>query len=198
MPKLCLVVFLFALPTVLCAQAWLSPKGEGTYSVLYQYGFDRYHGLSKGEAVDRGHISLQTLLTDVDYSLTERLAVRVSMPFINSKYSGADGHRVIRDKPETLVKLDDGDYHGSIQDFRVEARYNISRKGLMITPLFQVILPSHSYPTLSHAAVGTAQREYRTGVNIGRRLNPILPKAYVQARYAFGVVERVANISQPG
>lgn len=134
-------------------------------------------------------------MTDVDYSLTERLAVRVALQFIQGRYSGSNAHWVVRDRPETAVALDNGNYHGSFQDFRVDVRYNASRKKLMITPFFQAILPSHAYPTLGHTAVGTAQREYRTGVNVGRRLDPILPKAYVQGRYAFGVVERVANIA---
>ena len=195
MRKLWLSIFLFAVPTAVYPQAWLSPKGEGTFSLLYQYGFDRYHALSKGEAVDRGHIFLHTVMADVDYSLTDRLAVRVALPFIQGKYSGSNAHWVVRDRPETAVELDDGRYHGTFQDFRVDVRYNVSSKKLMITPFFQAILPSHAYPTLGHTAVGTEQREYRTGVNVGRRLDPILPKAYVQGRYAFGVVERVANIT---
>jgi len=194
MPRLRLF-FLFAVPTALSAQAWLSPKGQGTVSTLYQFGFDRYHALSQSEKVDRGHIFLHTLMADVDYSITERLAVRVALPFIQGRYSGSDAHRLVRSQPETEVKLDDGRYHGSFQDFRVDVRYNVSRKHLMITPFLQANLPSHAYPTLGHTAIGTAQREYRAGVNVGRRLDPILPKAYVQGRLAFGVLQRVANIA---
>jgi hypothetical protein len=189
------LLLLSAVPATLCAQAWLSPKGQGTVTTLYQYGFDRYHALSQGERVDRGHIALHTVMADVDYSLTDRLAVRVALPFIQGRYSGLDAHRLDRSRPETAVKLDDGHYHGSFQDFRIDVRYNASRKHLMITPFFQVNVPSHGYPTLGHTAVGTAQREYRTGVNVGRRLDPILPNAYVQGRFAFGVVQRVAGIS---
>ena len=59
-------------------------------------------------------------MADVDYSLTERLAVRVALPFIHGKYFGADAHRVDRSRPETAVELDDGGYHGNFQDFRVD------------------------------------------------------------------------------
>ena len=195
MHKLRRLPLLFAFSSPVFAQAWLSPKGEGTVSLLYQYGFDRYHALSGGEAVDRGRIFMQALMADVDYSLTGRLAVRVAVPFIQGRYSGSDGHWLIRGRPETAVKLDNGSYHGGLQDIRLDVRYNASRKHLMVTPFFQAILPSRDYPTLGHGAVGTAQREYRTGVNVGRRLDPILPKAYIQGRYAFGLVERVANIA---
>jgi len=43
-----LLSLLIALPIGLFSQAWLSPKGEGAVSVLYQYSFDRYHTFSDG------------------------------------------------------------------------------------------------------------------------------------------------------
>jgi hypothetical protein len=36
---------------------------------------------------------------------------------------------------------------------------------------------------------------WRLGTNFGRRLNPILPKAYLQARYSYAFVERIVGIS---
>jgi hypothetical protein len=65
----------------------------------------------------------------------------------------------------------------------------------MVTPFFQAIIPSHDYPTLGHAAIGTDQREFRVGVNLGRQLNPWLPRAYVQGRYAFGMVQETAHVA---
>jgi len=177
------------------AQAWLNASGQGTVSLLYQYGFDRYHAMSQGEAVDRGHTTLQAVMLDLDYSLTDRLAVRIALPFIEGKYDGTQPHLWVRGQPNTMVELDDGRYHGSLQDFRFDVRYNVSRRKLMITPFFMAYIPSHSYYTLGHGAVGTDQREYRIGVNLGRQLNPWLPKAFVQGRYAFGMVQEVANVA---
>jgi hypothetical protein len=190
-----LLVILAAIPCPLFSQAWVSPKDQGTVSVLYQYGFDRYHAMSQGEAVDRGHTFLQALLVDVDYSLTDRLAVRLALPFIEGRYSGREPHLLVRGRPDTVVALDDGRYHGGLQDVRFDVRYNVSRTTLMVTPFFQIIVPSHSYATLGHGAVGTAQREYRAGVNLGRQLNPWLPRAYVQGRYAFGMVQEIAQVA---
>jgi hypothetical protein len=48
---------------------------------------------------------------------------------------------------------------------------------------------------LGHGAVGTHQREYRAGVNIGRQLDPWLPKAYAQGRYAFGSAQEVVHLA---
>jgi hypothetical protein len=186
---------LVSLPASLVSQAWLSPKGEGTASVLYQYGFDRLHAFADGRTKDRGHIFLHGILLDTDFSPSDKLAVRVSLPYIGGKYVGRNGHTLVRGRPETGVPLDNGSIHGSLQDFRFDVRYSLTEGALKVVPFFQAILPSHDYPTLAHAAVGINVREYRGGVNLGRRLDPILPKAFIQGRYAFGFSQEVANIS---
>jgi hypothetical protein len=133
------------------------------------------------------------LLTRI--SLTGKLAVRVSLPYISGKYLGRNGHTLIRGQPETAVALDNGNFHGSLQDFRFDVRYSLSQRALKVVPFFQATIPSHDYPTLGHAAVGINVREYRVGVNLGRRLDPILPNAFVQGRYAFGFSQEVAHIA---
>jgi hypothetical protein len=158
-------------------------------SLFYQHGFDRYHAMSQGEAVDRGHTSLQALMLDVDYSLTDRLAVRLSLRFIEDKYVGTQPHLLVRGQPDTVVAIEDGRYHGGLQDFWFDIRYNASRKKLMVTPFFQAIVPSNDYPTLGHGAIGTDQREYRVWVNLGRQVSR---KAFVQGRYAFGMGQEIA------
>src|SRR5690348_2041411 len=90
------VAIVVSLPICIHAQAWLNPSNEGTVSLLYQYGFDRYHAMSRGEAVDRGHTTLDALMLDVDYSLTDRLAVRLGLPLIMGKYDGTQPHLLVR------------------------------------------------------------------------------------------------------
>jgi hypothetical protein len=194
-PPVSLFVLFVCVPCSVHAQAWLNASGQGTVSLLYQYGFDRYHVMSQGEAVDRGHTSLQALMLDVDYSLTDRLAVRLGLPFIEGKYRGKEPHLAVRGQPNTAVTLDDGRYHGGLQDFRFDVRYNVSRKKLMVTPSFMVVVPARNYSTLGHGAIGTNQREYRVGVNVGRQLAPWLPKAYAQGRFAFGRVQEVVHVA---
>jgi hypothetical protein len=190
-----LLAVLACAPSLMHAQAWVNPQDQGTATLLYQYGFDRYHALSRGEAVDRGHTSLQAVMLDVDYSLTDQLAIRVGLPFIEGKYIGTQPHLLVRGQPQTVVELDDGNYHGGLQDFRFDVRYNVSRRKLMVTAFFTLYVPSHAYATLGHGAIGTDQREYRGGVNFGRQLGSWLPKAFVQGRYAFGVLQEVDHIA---
>jgi hypothetical protein len=174
------------------AQAWLSPKGDGVVTVLYQYDIERLHSFSDGRTKDRGHVYLDGLIANTDFSLTDRLAVSVSLPFIASKYVGPFPHLLVRGDPSTAVALDNGDYHDGFQDFRFNVRYALSQRDLKITPFFQATIPSHDYPSFGHAASGFNESEYRMGVSVGRRLNPILPKAFVQGQYAFGMSPVVA------
>ena len=80
------LLLLFVFPLSSHAQAWLSPKGDGTVSVLYQNNIERLHTFSDGRTKDRGHTYFDGLIVNTDLSLTDRLAVTVSLPFIAGKY----------------------------------------------------------------------------------------------------------------
>ena len=179
-------IFVAAVPSLLCAQAWLFPKGEGSVSLSYQNIFVRDHVFAEGDAHDVGHISSDAVTVDVEYSLTGRLAARVSLPYIAARYSGLKPHQ---------LPIDDGTYHSTFQDFSVDLRYSLVQRPAAITPFFRAVIPSHDYEYFAHSAVGRDLHEYHVGTNFGRRLNPILPKAYIQARYAYVFVERILGIS---
>jgi hypothetical protein len=181
-----------ALPVSLLAQAWLSPQGDGTVSTLYQYNIDRLHSFSDGRTKDKGHSYFQAVVLNTDFSFTDRLAVSVSLPYIAGKYVGSSPHLLIRGDPSTAVAVDNGDYHAGFQDFRLNVRYALTQRALKITPFFQATLPSRDYPSFGHASIGFNEKEYRMGVSVGRRLNPLLRKAFVQGLYAFGMSPEVA------
>ena len=190
-----LLFLLLAVPAAALAQAWLSPQGEGTVGVFYQYTFDRLHSYSDGRTQDRGHTFFDSLLLDTDFSLTDKLAVRASVPYVMATYAGTHPHQTIRGDTGTNVTIDDGAYHGALQDYRFNLRYSVSNGELKVAPFVEGIVPSHSYATFGHAAVGMDLREFRMGVNVGRRLQPILPNAFFQARYTFGFSQEAANVA---
>jgi hypothetical protein len=181
-----------ALPCWLPAQAWIPPQGDGTVSILYQDVSDRLHSFSDGRTKDKGHTHFQGIIIDTDFAFTDRLAISVSLPYIAGKYVGPSPHLLVRGDPSTAVEVDNGDYHSGFQDFRLNVRYALTKRALKITPLFQATFPSHDYPSFGHAAIGFNEKEYRVGVNVGRRLDPILPKVFVQAQYAFGMSPLIA------
>jgi hypothetical protein len=71
----------------------------------------------------------------------------------------------------------------------------VTNRKIAFTPFFRAGIPSHHYEYFAHSAVGRDQRELQLGANVGRRLDPILPKAYVQGRYSYAFVERVLGIA---
>jgi hypothetical protein len=121
----------------------------------------------------------------MDYSLTRKLAVRIGMPLVVARYSGSSPHPTVND---------DGTYHGTFQDYSFDIRYNVSNGAVVVTPFFNAVIPSHGYEYFAHSAVGKDVHEYHVGTNLGRRLDPILPEAYIQARYSYAFVSRVLGI----
>lgn len=181
--RLCAVL---VMPFAVSGQAWLFPKGEGTVSLSYQNLFVADHVFENSDAHDIGHILSHALTLDVDYSLTDRLAVRVAVPYIIAKYYGPTPHQLPKD---------DGTYHSTLQDFTTDVRYNLTKRRVVLTPFFRVVIPSNTYTYFAHSAAGRDQREYHLGTNFGRRLDPIIPKAYLQAQYSYAFVERVLGIA---
>jgi hypothetical protein len=173
------------------AQAWLFPKGGGTVTFSYQNTFMRYHVDGTGQKYDLGHVIDHVMSIDTDYSVTDRLAIKVGIPYVASRYYGCCPHRASPGMPT----IDDGKYHPTFQDFSFEGRYNLTNRSVALTPFFKVSIPSHDYAYLGHSSVGKDVREYRVGANVGRRLDPILRNAFVQGRYAFGISEPVLDIA---
>jgi len=181
-----LLCAVLAMPSLVSAQAWLSPQGQGTVSLSYQNMFVSDHAYENGDAHDIGHILSNVLTLDVDYSLTDKLAVRVAIPYVDGRYYGTKPHQL----PE-----DNGLYHSTFQDFTTDVRYNLTKRHLLVTPFFRVVVPSNSYTYFAHSAAGRDLREYHLGSNFGRRLDPILPKAFLQVQYSYAFVERVLGIA---
>jgi len=180
------VCFFFGVSFSLPAQAWLAPKGEGTVTVGYQRTYSPDHLDLNGKAFDKGTITLHSMTVETDYSFTDRLALRVVLPYMFGKYTGLVPHS---------LPVDNGSYHSTFQDFTADLRYNVSQRPVVLTPFFTLVLPSHGYEQFAHAAVGRDVREYHIGINLGRRLDPILPKAFLQAQYSYVFVQKILDIS---
>ena len=183
-----------AVPLPVKAQAWVPPRGEGYVWLGYQSMFLRHHLLGSGQKDDQGHIRSNSVLIGAEYGITDRLALRASIPYVASKYSlppGATKGRHFHD----AQPIDDWSYHGFLQDFHFDLRYNALRDGVVLTPFFGMTVPSHRYPTFGHANPGRRLREYQVGVNVGRQLRPFLPRAYVDLRFSQAFVQRIADLN---
>jgi len=171
------------------AQAWVPPKGEASLSGAGQYLNARYHLLFDGSRDDRGRMEWVHAISDLTYGVSDRFAVRVGIPYVVSRYTGDFPHR-----PVGRPANDDGAWHATFQDLTFEARYQAITGPIAVTPFLGAGIPAAAYEQHSHAAAGRHLREASAGVNIGRRLDPFLPDAFVHAKLSFTVPERVLGI----
>jgi hypothetical protein len=135
----------------------------------------------------------QALIWQVEYGLTDKIAVHGSLPYIFGRYQGENPHTVGRDLQPS--DLDDGTYHSAFQDFYFGVRYGVLQKpGLAIAPFVEAIVPSHRYETLAQAAVGRDERLLLVGTAVGGFLDNILPGLHYQTRVSYGIAQKVVNI----
>jgi hypothetical protein len=151
------------------------------------------HLISSGQPQDRGPTRLNTASIGLFYGITDRLAVSVDVPYVASKFTLAPG--LAPNAHDLAAHMDDGQYHGTYQDFHAAVKYNALRGAVMVTPFFELTIPTHHYETFGHSAPGKYLRESRVGVNIGRLLNPILPRAYFDLRYAYSFVQDLEGMN---
>jgi hypothetical protein len=168
------------------AQAWVPARGEGAVSLSTQQLNVKKH-LAGSTVRDAGHINTVVVLTDVTYGLTDKVAVDLAVPVVSSTYSGL--------KPHPGTDVDNGKLHSSLTDLRFSVRYNVSRKGAVITPYVGSIIPSHDYPYYGHAAAGERLKELQVGAFVAKLFTSGVPGMFVSSRVAYGFVEKVQDIS---
>jgi len=173
------------------AQAFLPPAGEGTVTAAYHVGLARGHTNNWGQLTDEDRLRSHAIAWEVEFGLNERVALSVSVPFITSRYAGPSPHPVtIRGEPSDL---DDGTYHGGFQDFRFGGRVNVIARPLAVTPFAEVIVPSHEYEALGHAAIGLNLRALVAGVAVGGFVD-LLPGTYFHSQVSHAVVEEILGV----
>ena len=63
------------LPLFAAGQAWVPAKGEGTATLTLQDNFVKNHLGSGGERLEVGHIRTFILVQDIDFGITNKLAM---------------------------------------------------------------------------------------------------------------------------
>jgi hypothetical protein len=171
------------------AQPWVPPRGEGTVAVTYQNYYVTGHFDPAGRRNKNGATHSKALVAELDVGVTDTFAISISVPFIASKYTGPQEY-FVGGHATHPGPLDDGNYHGTLQDIRVEAR-RVWRAGpVAVAPLVGAVWPTHDYETHGEAVPGRHRREVQIGGSAGADLDRIVPRTSVSARYALAVAER--------
>lgn len=173
------------------AQAWLPQKGQASVTLYYSYidvGNHLFSGdvidgdVNFGKSVDFGDIRAHAVNLNVEYGISNRLAVTtVVPPAIVSRYKG--------DLPDNAA-VDDGVFRGGFQDFRFQARYMAIATPFVLTPFVSVTIPSRDYETLGHTAVGQGLKKVHVGVFAGKLMDFISNNLYAQAAYGYSYAEK--------
>lgn len=180
----------FLVSSGVLAQAWLAPEGEASFGVGYQSTYTHDHLFSEGEERDRGRIRMSLLVFGLTYSFSDRLAAGASVPYVSARYEGS-----LPNIAPGLEWVDDGSYHGTFTDLRLDLRYNLLDEPAMVTPFVSAVIPTRDYASFGQAAPASGLEQYMAGVSVGRRLDPFLEAGYAQARYTYAFVEEVIGVA---
>jgi hypothetical protein len=175
------------------AQAWVPEPGTGTLTLDYQFTHVKNHVFSvdmaayggNGPRVDMGKIDGQSGQFNVDYGVLRNLGFSASVAYVAARYRGTD--------PESM--MDDGSFHGTLQDYALDVRYMVPWQGFAITPSLGYAAPTHAYDLHGHVASGRGNSSFNAGVAVARTLAPWVPGAWLQGGYTH---EFVKNVQQWG
>jgi hypothetical protein len=176
------------------AQPWVPARGEGAVSFNYQTYDVAGHFDVHGNRNNNGGTYSQSLLAEIQFGITDRLALTVGVPFVASKYTGPPEYRV-GGFLTVPGPLDDGTYHGTFQDFRIEMRRAWWIRRVAVAPLAAFVIPTHHYETHGEAVAGRDRREAQIGASAGIDLARFLPHTLVSCRYALASAERQHGFS---
>jgi hypothetical protein len=181
-------------PASLSAQPWVPARGEGSVSLIYQNYYVVGHYDLFGNQNTNGATHTKSLAAELEVGLTDTVALTVGLPFISSKYTGPPSY-FVAGKETFPGPLDDGSYHGALQDFRVDVRKLFLIGALPVAPFAGVTFPSHEYETRGEAVPGRHRPELVVGASGGGALGRFLPAAYAQVRAALGAMPELDGFS---
>ena len=178
---------LLASPATGWTQAFTPPQGVGSVTFSWQFVDNTGHRGTDGFLVKRGQSQTTSVLAEVEFGVTDRLAASVGLPYVFAKYTGGL-------PPNSRLPVDSCQcWHSSFQDVALGARYRLGTEVWALTPTFRYGQPSHDYPFQGEAVVGRNLPEAQVGVMGGLKLVNLLPKASVQAGYLYSFVERAID-----
>jgi hypothetical protein len=133
---------------------------------------------------------------DVDYGLSDRWSLSVSLPYVFAKYRGGPPPEQVAFLPYPAV---DSCHclHSSFQDVVLGSHYNLLkvRRSFSLMTSMSVGIPTHNYDYAGEAVVGFGLTELGLAADAGEQLDFIVPGLSVDGHYGYTVVERVLGIS---
>jgi hypothetical protein len=173
----------------LAAQSWLPLDGETILSFSFHATNYEGHRLSNGDKEEFLPSYSRVALVNIDYGITNRLAFTARIPYVFTR-NGPDPSPIWGN-----TGLDDGFWHGNLQDYAFKLRYAAMVVPVAMTPFVLYSIPSHSYETQYEAAPGRGLQELIVGTDFGGLLRPLTSRGFFEARLSYAFVEELAGVS---
>jgi hypothetical protein len=181
------VAWFVCVPSVSAAQAFTPPQGVGSFTLAVQTVDNTGHWLSDGFFLAFGESVTASVLAEVEYGVTDRLAATVGLPYVFAKYTGDM-------PPPSQLPVDEcACWHSAFQDAFFGVRYRLGNGTWAVTPAFRYGRPTHNYAYQGEAVVGRNLQEAQVGVTVGSRLVHFVPKMSVQGAYTYAFVEKALD-----
>lgn len=167
--------------------------GHGSIGIDYQNVY--YHGDFDGPAgKDSGNVRFQVWQLQASYFVADGWEIHAGLPYIQGKFSGPTAAMFAHPVLSCLtaagptpacrpVLLDNGNYHGSFQDWNAGVRYHFDYNGYQIAPEVDLLVPSHNYQYYGAASYGERNTQVGVGVQLAHQFD--FTNFYYQAHYEY-------------
>lgn len=177
--------------SAMAQQAWVGEPNSLSASLDYSYS--RSNAIVEDYESDIGDtdqlvIFGHTASLAVEYTPIERLGLVATLPMVSSRVDNPP----TEGEPPVLPhgRYDDGNYHTTLQDFRLDARYMVLDDVVTFSPHISVSIPVADYETVGFASAGRGLKMLIFGGAIGKYFTSGVPNLYLHGRYEFRWTER--------
>jgi hypothetical protein len=161
------------------AQAWVPDKGDLGLELDYNFSTSSKVVTNTTYNFDDAGTQGHEITVGAEYVPIEKLSIGASLPFLAIKYTG--------DQSFNHGEYDDGDFHTTLTDLRVGARYQVLDDPLALTPHLAVTIPVADYATEGNTVAGRHLKQLHAGVSVGYLVGLA---SYVHAMYEFTLSEK--------
>lgn len=177
------------------AQAWAPRRHQGDVTFVTQM-IDHVGRVFRDVRFDCCGTTNVAIGVDVDFGLSDRWSVSVSLPYVFARYRGGppEGPAAFLPYPE----LDSCHcLHSSFQDVVLGSHYNLLkvRRSFSLMTSMAVGIPTYNYDYAGEAVVGFGLTELGMAADVGEQLDFILPGLSIYGHYGYTIAERALDIS---
>lgn len=164
--------------------------GEGSLSLGFHASRGEGTFTDDGDVFEAGDVDTRAAILGLEYRFAERWTVEAQLPFVRRRHTGRFSHnpaRLVPPRPHVPV-IDDGDWHGGLQDFAATVYYDAVDDTMLLRPFAGLSVPTRDYTFFGNSAIGTRLVKGQLGVDVMRPIG--LSDFHWRARYAYEMIER--------